>query len=68
MVTVERMRALQHELMCEVEEHVDHLECLDAKELGEIVDMIKDISEAIYYETTIAAMQDKTAPITVMTK
>ena len=31
-------------------------------------DMIKHISKAIYYETTIQAMKDKTTPITVVTK
>lgn len=36
------------------------LECVNAEELGEVVDMVKDLSEAIYYCTITEAMKDKT--------
>ena len=36
---------------------VGHLDQVDAKELGEAVDMIKDLSEAIYYCTITEAME-----------
>lgn len=36
-----------------------NLETVDAKELGEAVDMIKDLSEAIYYCTITKAMQEE---------
>ena len=36
-----------------------HLEQVDAKELGEVIDMVKDIEEAIYYCTITKAMEEK---------
>jgi hypothetical protein len=36
-----------------------HLDQVDAKELGEAIDMIKDIEEAIYYKTVTEAMHQK---------
>ena len=36
-----------------------HLETVDTKELGEAIDMIKDLSEAIYYCTITEAMEKK---------
>jgi hypothetical protein len=36
-----------------------HLDSVDAKELGEAIDMIKDLSEAIYYCTVTEAMEAK---------
>ena len=47
---------------------IERLDRIDTKELCDVLDMIKDISKAIYYETTIQAMKDKTTPITVVTK
>jgi hypothetical protein len=38
---------------------MENLDCVDAKELGEVIDMIKDIEEAIYYCTVTAAMVEK---------
>lgn len=34
-----------------VEEQMEDLHCVDTKELGEAIDMIKDLEEAIYYCT-----------------
>jgi hypothetical protein len=36
-----------------------HLDTVDTKELGEAIDMIKDLSEAIYYCTITEAMEKK---------
>ena len=36
-----------------------HLEDVNTKELGEAIDMIKDLSEAIYYKTITDAMEEK---------
>jgi hypothetical protein len=36
-----------------------HLDTVDTKELGEAIDMIKDLSEAIYYCTITEAMEGK---------
>lgn len=36
-----------------------NLQKVNAKELGEVIDMIKDLEEALYYCTIIEAMEDK---------
>jgi hypothetical protein len=36
-----------------------HLDTVDTKELGEVIDMVKDLSEAIYYCTITEAMEEK---------
>ena len=49
-----------HKLIELVEFEVDeHLETIDTCELGEVVDMIKDLSETIYYKTVTEAMEEK---------
>ena len=54
------MKAAQACLMTTVEEQLMNLDKVDAKELGEAIDMIKDLEEAIYYETITKAMNKKT--------
>ena len=34
------------------------IECIDTQEMGEVVDMMKDLSEAMYYRTLTNAMND----------
>jgi hypothetical protein len=56
------LERLEHMKKCLVEavEHEMHsLGTADAKELGEVVDMIKDLEEAIYYCTITKAMNQK---------
>ena len=65
---IDRLRDVQCVLLAKVEESLECLDRIDTKELRDVLDMIKDISKAIYYETTIQAMKDKTTPITVVTK
>ena len=55
----ERLTYVKHTLMDLVEEQMEHLERVDAKELGEVIDMIKDIEEAMYYCTVTEAMHSK---------
>lgn len=43
-------------LMAEAHSQMGNLMMVDAKELGEVIDMIKDIEEAIYYKTITDAM------------
>lgn len=54
-----RIKHIKEQLVAEVEGQVTHLECVDACELGEVVDMIKDLEEAAYYHTITEAMQEK---------
>ena len=39
-----------------VEKAVEKPECVNTKELGEVVDMIKDLSKSIYYHTIVNSM------------
>ena len=56
---MERMKNMKETLMGCVQAQMSHLDTVDTKELGEVVDMIKDFSEAIYYCTITEAMEDK---------
>ena len=42
-----------------VEDQLTHLESVDTKELGEAIDMIKDLEEAMYYCAITKAMEEK---------
>ena len=46
-------------LIDEIECQVADLRGVDAKELGEVIDMVKDIEEAMYYHTVTEAMNTK---------
>ena len=46
-------------LMASVQSQMNDLKNVDTKELGEAIDMIKDLSEAIYYCTVTEAMEGK---------
>lgn len=46
-------------LICAVETQMEDLENVCTKELGEVIDMIKDLSKAIYYDVVTEAMLDK---------
>ena len=53
-----RMTKLKEDLMEQVECYLEGgWECVDTKELGEVVDMVKDLSEALYYCEITKAMQ-----------
>lgn len=57
---MEQLKAMKHKLTECVEKQINgNLEYANAEELGEAVDMIKDLSEAIYYCTITEAMEDK---------
>lgn len=52
-----RLEHMKETLMCAVENQMYDLSCADTKELGEAIDMIKDLEEAIYYCTITEAMK-----------
>lgn len=54
----DRLKHLKETLMCAVESQMYHLDQVDTKELGEAIDMIKDLEEAIYYCTITKAMEE----------
>lgn len=57
---MEHLKRMKEKLVSCVETQINgNLEYANAEELGEAVDMIKDLSEAIYYCTITEAMDDK---------
>ena len=56
---MEKLKDMKKRLIHCVETQInDNLKEVDAKELGEAVDMIKDLEEAIYYATITKAMEE----------
>ena len=56
---MEKLKKMKECLECAVEHQIhSNLKDVDAKELGEAVDMIKDLAEAIYYCTITEAMEE----------
>lgn len=53
----DRLKHMKETLMCAVEMQLCDLGEVDTKELGEAIDMIKDLEEAIYYCTVTEAMK-----------
>lgn len=56
---MEQLKHMKEMLMGCVQGQMTHLDTVDTKELGEAIDMIKDLSEAIYYCTVTEAMEHK---------
>ena len=56
---MERMKSIKETLLNRVLAETLHLDSVDTKELGEVIDMIKDMEEAIYYCTITKAMNEK---------
>ena len=48
---------MKHKIMDCVDMQINDLSKVNAKELGEAIDMIKDLSEAIYYCTIVESME-----------
>ena len=55
---IEKLKSIQECLASAAEAQIYNLENVDAKELGEVIDIIKDIEETIYYCTVTKAMED----------
>ena len=55
-----RMKCMQECLLAKIEAYMADLEQADTQELGEAFDMVKDLSEAIYYSTITTAMEEPT--------
>ena len=56
---MEQLKTMKHNLVACVQGQMGRLGEVDSKELGEAIDMIKDLSEAIYYCTITEAMEKK---------
>lgn len=53
-----RLKTIKETLVTAVEGQLAHLDCVNTKELGEVVDMIKDLEEAMYYCSIVKAMEE----------
>lgn len=56
---MERLKAMKESLMTCAQSQMGNLQNVDAKELGEVIDMIKDMEEAIYYCSVVKAMEER---------
>lgn len=56
---MEQLKNMKCTLMNQVQAQLCNLQAVDAKELGEAIDMIKDLEETMYYCTIIEAMEGK---------
>lgn len=54
-----RLYDMKNCLISAAQSQMSNLQTCDAEELGEVIDMIKDIEEAIYYCTITTAMDNK---------
>lgn len=53
------LKDMKERLTCIVQEQMSDIKNVNTKELGEAVDMIKDLAEAMYYCTITEAMEEK---------
>jgi hypothetical protein len=56
---MERLKHIKETLMCCIEGQMSHLDTVDTEELGDVIDMVKDLEEAMYYCTITKAMEGK---------
>lgn len=56
---MERYKSIRDQLIALVQGELGNAKEADAKELGEVVDMIKDMEEAMYYHSITKAMHEK---------
>lgn len=55
---MEQLKNIKQCLMAQLQNQMGHLDTVDAKELGEVVDMVKDLEEAMYYCSIVKAMEE----------
>ena len=66
---MERLKAIKEQLINCVESQLGkNLAEVDAEELGEVVDMIKDMDEAMYYCSVVKAMEESKEEKKIMDK
>ena len=56
---MEKLKSMKDSLIACAQTQMGNLQNVDTKELGEAIDMIKDLEEAIYYCTITKAMEEK---------
>lgn len=58
---MERLKIIKEQLVSQVESQMENLQCVDTQELGEVIDMIKDLAKAIYYCEVSKQMEEADA-------
>lgn len=61
---ISRLKCLEEEMVSVLELQFENLEGVCTKELGEAIDIVKDLEEAIYYHTITEAMKTEKAATT----
>lgn len=56
---IKHLEKMQEEMIKYVHDEMKDLAAVDTCELGEAIDIIKDLSEAIYYHTIVESMHSK---------
>lgn len=54
---MKQLKAIKQALVSQVQTQLGDIKKVDAKELGEVIDMVKDLEEAMYYCSIIEAME-----------
>ena len=54
---MEKLKSIEECLISQIQAQCSDLKQVNAKELGEVVDMVKDLEEAMYYCSIIEAME-----------
>ena len=57
---MEKLKWIKEELVTQVSEQMKDLSAVNTHELGEVIDMIKDLSECMYYCSVVEAMEETT--------
>ena len=57
----QRLCEVKEKMLTTIMAQMDHLETVDVCELGEAIDIIKDIAEAEYYCSVVKAMDERSA-------
>lgn len=55
---MERLKHMEEALMSCVQAQLNHLDTVDTEELGQAIDMIKDLEQAKYYCSIVKAMEE----------
>lgn len=56
---MEKLCRIKDTLINLVEQQMINPQCVNTHEMGEVIDMIKDLAEACYYVSVVEAMEDK---------
>ena len=59
---MKQLESIKEQLISQVQNQMGDLKKVDAKELGEVIDMIKDLAEAMYYCEIYKQMEEKQEP------